>query len=84
VLEPGHSAGPPAQGAYAQRVRQTLLASNDVELLARTVEQLQADRPNRQFARSLVDRALKIKPGVWTAHMQQDWLKQLAVQWRTN
>ena len=62
MVAPDESGAPPAQGPYAQKVRQTLLASKEIELLARTVEQLQRNRPNMEFCRSLIERVLSIEP----------------------
>jgi beta-lactamase regulating signal transducer with metallopeptidase domain len=72
----------PAQDAYAQQVRQTLLASKDTELLTRTAEQLQANRPNLEFSRALVERVLSIDPASRFGHLQRYSLQQSAVQLR--
>ncbi len=64
------SGGAPAQGAYPQKIRETLAASKDTELLTRTVEQLQANRPNRELCRSLIERVLSIDPENRQAHLQ--------------
>ena len=65
---------------YAQKVRQTLLASKDTELLTRTVEQLQCNRPNLEFSRSLIDRVLSIDPKNQRAHMRRDQLQRFALK----
>ena len=66
------SDAPPAQGPYAQKVRQTLSASKDTELLTRTAEQLQGNRPNLEFCRSLIERVLAIDPDNRHAHVERD------------
>ena len=63
---------PPAQGPYARKVRETLPASTDVDLLTRTVEELQVNRASGEFARSLVDRVLAIEPENKMAHTYRD------------
>jgi hypothetical protein len=70
------------QGPYAQKVRETLLASKDTELLARTVEQLQRNRPNLQFSRTLVDRVLSLDPANRFAHILRDDFQQYAIELR--
>jgi hypothetical protein len=66
------SSAPPVLGAYAQKVRETLLASKDTELLTRTVEQLQRNRPTLEFCRSLIERVLSLDPNNRTARMERD------------
>jgi hypothetical protein len=82
VIRPDESDAPPAQSAYATKVRKMLLASNDVELLTRTEEQLQGNRPNLEFARSLVERVLSIQPDNRTAHRQRKNLELFSLRLR--
>jgi beta-lactamase regulating signal transducer with metallopeptidase domain len=77
--EPGT---PPVDGAYAKKIRASLIASKDVELLDRMVEQLQASAANRDFAESLVDRMFAIDPQNRQAHMWRDDLRLAALQQR--
>ena len=77
-----YSGAPSADGPYAQRIRQTLLASKDTELLTRTVEQLQCNRPNLEFSRSLTDRVLSIDPKNQWARMRRGQLQRLALEAR--
>jgi len=69
-------------GPYAQKVRETLLASKDTELLTRTAEQLQRNRPNLEFSRSLVERILSLEPDNRFAHILRDGFQQFAVELR--
>jgi len=82
VLGYDESGAPPAQGPYAMKVRKVLLASNDVELLTRTVEQLQGNTPNLTFAQSLIERALSIQPDNQRAHAQRKSLALFSLQLR--
>ena len=77
-----YSGAPPADGPYAQRVRATLLASNDTELLTRTVEQLQCNRPNVEFSHSLIERVLAIDPNNRQARMQRREFQRFALETR--
>ena len=70
------------QGAYVQKVRANLLASNDAELLDRTVEQLQSNRPNLEFTRALIGRMLSIKPDDRTAHVRREALERFDLELR--
>jgi hypothetical protein len=72
----------PAQGPYALKVRQTLSASKDTELLTRIVEQLQGNRPNLEFCRSLIERVLSIDPDDRSAHMERDSFLRFALEMR--
>jgi hypothetical protein len=76
------SDAPPAQGPYAQKVRQTLSASKDTELLTRTAEQLQGNRPNLEFCRSLIERVLAIDPDNRHAHVERDNFRRFALEMR--
>lgn len=76
------SDAPPAEGSYARKVRQTLSASKDIELLTRTAEQLQGHRPNLEFCRSLIDRVLSIDPDNRSAHMESDSFQRFALEMR--
>jgi hypothetical protein len=67
---------PLSQTAYAQKIRAMLLASNDSELLSRTVE---GSAFNRPFAQSLVERILKIDPQNRSAHLQRYELRAQSV-----
>ena len=62
---------PPAQSAYAQKVRTMLLGSDDLELLDRTVEALQGNRPSHEFAQSMIGHMLSIKPNDRDARMRR-------------
>jgi hypothetical protein len=77
-----YSSAPAVEGAYAQKVRATLLASKDAELLTRTAEQLQLNRPNMEFFRSLIERALSIDLDNRSAHIQRDEFQTNAVKSR--
>jgi hypothetical protein len=85
---PDRDANPPhnsvglAPGPYAQKVRETLLASKDTELLNRTVEQLQINLPNREFCRSLIERVLAIDANNRIAHMERYDLRRLDIELR--
>lgn len=72
----------PDQGAYAQKVRETLLASKDTELLLRTVEQLQINLPNRKLCRTLLERVLSIEPENDWAHVSRYHLRLNDIQLR--
>jgi len=73
------SSPPPNQTPYAQKVRAMLLASNDVDLLDRTVERLQGDGPNLEYSRSLNARALSIHPDDREANNQRDDFQRVAI-----
>ncbi|HTB16223.1 MAG TPA: M56 family metallopeptidase [Bryobacteraceae bacterium] len=72
----------PAQGSYAQKVRQKLSASKDTELLTRTVEQLQGNRPNLEFCRALIERAISIDPSDRAAHIERDSFQRFSLEMR--
>jgi len=71
-----HAAGydyrdmPPIETPYAKKIRALLLSSDDVELLTRAVEQLQRNRPNIDFVKSLMARARALDPPNRAAHLQ--------------
>jgi hypothetical protein len=72
----------PAHGPYAQKVRQALSASKDKELLTRTVEQLQGNRPNLEFSRSLIELVLSIDPDDRSAHVERGSFQRFALEMR--
>ena len=71
----------PNQTPFAQKVRAMLLASKDPELLMRTVEQLQRNRPNLEFSQTLIQHALALRPDRFT-HIQHVGLQEFAVELR--
>jgi hypothetical protein len=77
-----YESAPPTQGPYAQKVREALLASKDTELLTRTAEQLQRNRPNLEFSRTLVERILSLDPDNRFAHILRDGFQQFAIELR--
>ncbi len=70
----------PNQTPFAEKVRATLTASDDADLLDRTVEQLQGNAPNLAFAQALNARALSIRPDDQGSKMHRDSLQRFAVQ----
>ncbi len=74
------AAAPTADGAYARKVRETLLASKDTELLVRATEQLQLNLTNREFCRALIERALTINPNDRFAQMRRHWQREEEVR----
>jgi beta-lactamase regulating signal transducer with metallopeptidase domain len=80
VVRYDESDGPaPALSSYAQKVRASLLASKDTELLDRVVEQLQASGPNREFVQALIDRMLALQPDNRHAHVRRDNLQMFTL-----
>jgi hypothetical protein len=72
----------PSQRAYARKVRKTLLASKDSELLTRTVEQFQHSRSNLEFSRSLIEHVLAREPENRTANLDRYALERYALELR--
>ena len=66
-------------GSYAQKLREKLLASNDTELLGRTVEQVLFSKAGAEFAQSPIDRILSIDPGDRMAHLRREYFRESAV-----
>ena len=60
------------EGEYAKKVRATLLASRDAELLDRMVEQLQLSPASMAFVQSLIERILAIDPANRAAQRWRD------------
>jgi hypothetical protein len=82
ALVPEEPGAPPAQGAYARKVREALLKSTDTELLTRTVEQLQSNRPNREFCNTLIERVLSLEPDNGFAHDMRMALRRSDIELR--
>jgi hypothetical protein len=71
-----------AKDAYARKVQAALLASKDVELLDRTMAQLQGNGPGIGFSQALNDRVLSIDPENRQGHARRYWLRIQAAQLR--
>jgi beta-lactamase regulating signal transducer with metallopeptidase domain len=68
--------------AYANQVRRKLLASSDAELLDRVVEQLQANKPNAELVKALIDRIFALYPNNRQAHMRSQNMRRQNVMQR--
>ncbi len=73
---------PFATTPYAQKVRETLLASNDMELIKRVLEQLQTNRPALEFSQALVSRMLAVDPKNPFALSKRENLRRWSIQLR--
>jgi tetratricopeptide (TPR) repeat protein len=69
---------------YANGVRRRLLASSDSELLDRVVEQLQGNKANADFTKSLIERMLALDPNSRMAHLRLQHMRLQNVMQRAN
>ncbi len=76
------TAAPFATTPYSQKVRQTLLVSNDVELIERVLEQLQTNRPALELSQALVARILSLDPENGFALTRRENLRRWSIELR--
>lgn len=82
IIRPARPNAALAEDVYARKVRAALLAAKDVELLDRTMEELQGNGAAAKFSQMLNDRVLSIDPQNRQAISRRYWLRVQAAQLR--